>query len=105
VQDYFSVRREAVIAAREGSLSGFVDKHGPMTADEVGVIRSWMTFDYINRLFNLPPSYLQTQFSITDTHYPRLTVATYAMRNDLDTQTFVLQIEAAIQNYFKNTPS
>ena len=40
--------------------------------------QAWMTFEYINHLFSLPPAYLQSNLSITDSHYPRITIAKYA---------------------------
>src|SRR4051812_12432281 len=40
------------------------------TAQDVQLIQPWMTFDYIDVVFNVPPDYLKTKLSITDPHYP-----------------------------------
>ena len=45
---------------------------------DAALIKSWMTFDFINRAYHLPPSYLKTKLNITDPSYPRLTVTKIA---------------------------
>lgn len=48
--------------------------HAPLTVNDVNVIQSWMTFDYINRIFALSPNILKAALSITDPRYPRMPV-------------------------------
>ena len=92
VRDYLVLRRANLINRRELSLSAFVQKHGPLSASETGVIRPWMTFDYINRIFNLPKDYLKDQLQISDAHYPNTT---------LGSSETVYEVQGAIINYFK----
>ncbi len=81
------------------ALSGFVAKHGPLTADEVGVIRPWMTFDYVNTLFALPPDFLKDSFRIDDPSYPMLTLGRYAGEAGYGQTEFLTAVEAAIANH------
>jgi hypothetical protein len=103
VRDYLALRRANLINRRELSLSAFVQKHGPLGASEVGVIRPWMTFDYINRLFNLPKDYLKNQLQISDSHYPNLTLGSYASADKVATVEAVNNVESAISNHFNQS--
>ena len=62
-------------------------------------IQPWMTFDYINRVFHLPPEYLKGHLNITDRHYPRLQIRHYTGANRLDTQQFVTDVRTAVEQY------
>lgn len=104
VMNYFSLQRANIINARELSLSTFVQKHGPLTANETGVLRSWMTFRYINKLFALPPDFLKNAFNITDAGYPNITVSHYIGSQRLITADFMTSLEAAIGNYLQSQP-
>ena len=58
--------REVVPRATPTSFRTFLNlkrNHGPLPATSADLIRSWMTFDYINTLFNLPANYLQKTLS------------------------------------------
>lgn len=101
IRNYLSLRRANIISRRELSLSAFVHKHGPLNADEVGVIRPWMTFDYVNRIFNLPQDYLKDQLQISDPRYPDLTLGAYASASGTDSTETVLRVEHAIVDYAK----
>ena len=96
---YSGLRRASLINARELRLSNFLHNHGPITPSEEAFIRSWMTFDYINTLFNLPPDYLKAQLSISDTRYPKISVGSYVNGNHLVLATFMGELDAAITNY------
>jgi hypothetical protein len=104
VRNYLMLRHANLISRRELSLSAFVQKHGPLGASEVGVIHSWMTFDYINRLFGIPQDYLENQLQISDSHYPNLTLGKYASENNIDTVVASHQVQNAILKYF-NQPA
>ena len=51
------------------------------TPDEV---QPWMTFSYINFIFKIPDSYLQSRLGITDSKYPRIQIQKYARAHSLD---------------------
>ncbi len=97
VLNYRSLRRSAVINARELRLSAFLAHHGPATVADLAFVRSWMTFDYLNKLFNLPPQYLQTQLSITDPQYPRLTISEYAEHSRLNLAALINELDTALR--------
>ena len=103
VRDYLSLRRADFINRREISLSAFIQKHGPLTASDVGVLRPWMTFDYANKLFALPEGYLKDQLQISDTRYPNLTLGSYASMNKVDPAEAMVSIENAIVHYLNQT--
>jgi hypothetical protein len=78
-----------------------ISKHEktPLTINEVSLIQSWMTFDYINHLFILPQSYLQTDLGITDPHYPRLALEDYAEYTHVHQNVVVSEVQNAVRNY------
>ena len=75
---------------------------GPRPTAMIRISQTWMTFDYIDRLFSLPPHYLQTTLSITDNRYPRLTLSEYASDNYLTNAMFLAEVQSAIRVYFDN---
>jgi len=66
---------------------------------DIGNIRPWMTFDYVNRLFNLPPEYLKTRLSLSDSRYPRLSLSSCARKNNLDGNAFITSVQNAVRDY------
>ncbi len=101
VRDYLSLRRANLVNRRELSLSAFVQKHGTLNSTEVGVIHPWMTFDYINKIFNLPQDYLRNQLQVSDPHYPNITLGNYASAGNINALEAVHDVQNAIVNYFK----
>jgi hypothetical protein len=99
VLDYRHIRRTAMVSARESWLMAVVHNHGPLTATGVGYVRPWMTFDYINKLFALPPDYLKARLVISDTRYPQLTISKYASGDHLDLAAFLGKLDDAIRSY------
>ena len=41
--------------------------HRVLTVNDVSRIQNWMTFDYITKIFKLPPTYLQQNLQINST--------------------------------------
>jgi len=85
---YQSLRREQLIGGRTSFLSALRRDHGPLGANDIATIRPWMTFDYVNYLFAVPPDYVRTTLNITDPRYPHLTIST-----------FTVQVEDALRSY------
>jgi hypothetical protein len=81
-------------------LNAIVRNHGHLTAGDALVVRSWMTFDYIDQLFGMPPGYFKQTMSITDAHYPKLTLSSYAKEENVASATVVSEVENAISAYF-----
>jgi hypothetical protein len=103
VREYAHIRRIESVAAH-GSLFAAIRARGPVGASDARFIETWMTFDYLNHLFSLPPSYLQTSLAIADSRYPRITLAEYAADQRLDAPTFLSQVQNAVGAYFANQP-
>lgn len=100
LRSYMGLLREQVISTREFRLSASLREHGPLTANDVGVIRPWMTFDYINLLFKVPPSYLQKTLSISATSsYPQISIYNYAGKEGVNSTMVTDQVESALYNY------
>ncbi len=66
---------------------------------EPAAIATWMTFDYLNRIFKLPPEYLKASLSITDARYPRMTVKRYASDRRSDPAIVLTAVKAAVQAF------
>ena len=105
VLNYEKVHREALIEQRESWLSMLVAHRGTPTADEISFVRSWMTFDYINRLFQIPPQYLEIQLSITDPGYPKITIEEYAEHIHTSAASVMSSVTTALQAYFATVPT
>ena len=99
VRDYRALRRAQILNAREFWLAAVLKNHGVLPASDVTSIRSWMTFDYVNKLFGLPPDYLKTTLSVIDVRYPRLSFSAYAKTSHLDPSSLLGETERAIGNY------
>jgi heme/copper-type cytochrome/quinol oxidase subunit 2 len=99
VAQYESLRRAQIISMRQFHVSQLLERHAPISVTSASVVRSWMTFDYINRLFALPPDYLKNNVPITDLQYPKLTISSYVKKNGLNQTTFLDELDATIRNY------
>ena len=99
VRDYRDLRREQVISARKVFLAAFVKNHGHLAVGDATVIRPWMTFDYVNKLFGLPTAYLQDQLMVTNPHYPQVTLSGYANAEHVNVTAFVTSVEDAVRSY------
>ncbi len=94
--DYLRLRREHRLSAYQ-SLFFALHTRTPATADEVASLQTWMTFDYIDHVFALPPSFLQSTLRITDNNYPHITIAHYARDADLSSSAALSAVQSAIR--------
>jgi hypothetical protein len=62
-------------------------------------IQGWMTFGYIEHVYKIPESYLQTQISSTSALQPNNTLDTYGASRNLDSAAFVEKIRSAVTAY------
>jgi len=62
-------------------------------------ISSWMTFDYINKIFKLSPTYLSQTLKITDSKYPLLTIGQYSKKINASSTFLIKNIQNAIEIY------
>lgn len=68
-------------------------------------IQSWMTFNYLEKVFHLPPNYLREELKIRDQLYPRLSIKKFAKRNKLATSDVVKHVIDAILRFASSTPT
>lgn len=77
--------------------------HAP-TASDAANIQSWMTFDYLNKVFALPRDLLRTKFGIVDPRYPRLSLARYAEESGVSAASFTNAVRSAVRSELSATP-
>ena len=99
VRQYQTLRRESIISARESWLTNALKNHPHLTASDASIIHSWMTFDYLNKLFNLPPEYLKTQLSVSDPAYPKLTISKFAKDIRQPASSTLAEVQNAMRQY------
>ncbi len=66
-------------------------------------IQGWMTFSYVNYIFNLPPDYLSGNLNIQDSHYLNLGINQYAKMKNFNTTIFLTNVRESIAQYTKST--
>lgn len=65
-------------------------------------IKNWMTFRYINLLFNLPQDYLKSSLKITNTRYPNLTVDNLGKEQKRTSAEALSAVASAVQKYISD---
>ena len=90
--DYISLHRQSFFRSLHGS--------GPLTAADASSTQIWMTFNYIDRAFSLPSTYLQNNLAVSDSRYPNMTVEEYAKDTGLSTAMALVKVQSAIVAYF-----
>ena len=68
----------------------------PTTAQD---INGWMTFEYINFVFKLPPEYLKDSLALENVGYPWVTVRHVARVQKVDLQEFIHRTQEAVMKY------
>jgi hypothetical protein len=69
---------------------------GPLSAADTELLRTWMTFDYVNQLFGLPQGYLKTVLNINDSHYPNISFSEYSESISTSSTSFLDAVRSAI---------
>jgi hypothetical protein len=86
----------------EGLFSPMTDVQDSLhrtLVEEPGIdaTQSWMTFDYINRVYDLPPDALRTALRIVNPRYPRISVWRYSRDMGVDLETALTRVRKAIR--------
>lgn len=101
----YSIESNIDTTATLGSLAPQNYLHHPSLRRSVppspASIAEWMTFDYLNNVFKMPPAYLKNALKITDSRYPRLTIGGYATTNKIDPALTLAQVKAAVESFVK----
>ena len=62
-------------------------------------IQPWMTFRYVNTLYDLPPAYLEYRLGIIDHRYPDIEIRRHARTKEVDPSILIEDIMQAINMY------
>ena len=68
-------------------------------------VQDWMTFNYLNAVFKLPPGYLQGALGIQDARYPALSLRQYAQSRGIDDNAFLGQVKEELAARAASTTS
>ena len=103
IQQYLRLERANLIATYREVIQGKISQyHNKLNGANVGLIASWMTFDYINKIFALPADYLKNTLNISDAHYPQISISRYEKNQKLDSTQFLAHIQSVVAAYFSN---
>jgi len=69
------------------------------TTLEPATIATWMTFDYLNMVFKMPPDYFKSSLAITDARYPRMTIKRLATDRQTNSAIILTAVKAALQAF------
>ncbi len=85
-------------------IENSINKHKLYYSKELAVknIQPWMTFDYINIIFRLNPSYFQKNLNISDSRYPNIRIDKYAKKYKINLISLLTDIKSLIINYRNN---
>lgn len=101
VRQYSRIQHfQAITALKQVLTQKIAQYHGKLTAENVNLIASWMTFDYINRIFALPADYLKNTLAISDLSYPRIPISRYVKNHNLDQTQFLAEVQKTVADYF-----
>jgi hypothetical protein len=118
-RQYTYIQRAQTAQAIRGNISqemqqlAVLRQRGPLTATDVSYIQSWMTFDYINVTFNIPPQYLSDYLASSTNNnpinnnpmhntlrgYPHISISHYARENGFNPTVLTTGIVSAVQTY------
>ena len=99
VREIRHLNHTEIINARELQVSNFLREHGPLTINDIGIVAPWMTFDYINKLFALPPTYLETTLGVSNSRYPQMSLSSDARSTGVSSAFLIGKVESALQKY------
>ena len=71
----------------------------PINVNDINTVQSWMTFDYINKVFKLPSDYLKNILGVSDSSYPYETIGHYARSKKEKFSVVLTQVQEALHNY------
>lgn len=102
-REYFILYRFNLISSYRNNISAILAKnHAPLSAENVNLIDTWMTFNYINIIFKLPADYLKTNLNILDKRYPNVSLNGFIKNNKLNKATFLESVRQAVSLYLIN---
>lgn len=77
--------------------------HRPINVNDINTVQSWMTFDYVNKVFKLPSDYLKNILGVSDSSYPYETIGHYARSKKEKFSVVLTQVQEALHNYLTSS--
>lgn len=101
VQEYQYLHTRDAIGSYHNIVKNF-NTHKVMSIIDIKSIRIWMTFRYINSIFNLPPSYLKDKLKISNPKYPDVSLGTYSKSQKINPNILLDSVKKLISDYLSN---
>ncbi len=74
----------------------------PLSIENINIIDGWMTFSYLNTIFNLPTDYLKNSLNISDERYPNISLNRHIGKQKIDKTTFLESVREAVADYLSS---
>lgn len=78
-------------------------RHQPASIADIHYISSWMTFDYITKVFHLPPLYLKQTLNVKASNYPFITLQQYAKQEHLNVLTLTRNTQNSVKQFLASS--
>ncbi len=101
VQNIQSAKRAGVFNQRSSITEILLQNkktHLTSLAD-IELIDTWMTFQYVNFIFDLPLSYLQKSLRIEESAYPKIPIGKYIKIHNLNRGEFLLEVKKLVREH------
>ena len=99
VRDASRFRGNAVFARPTLGRGFFMLQSRQPTPPSVESLEEWMTLNYINKLFNLPPDYLKLALAVSDVSYPNITISKLSAEKNESADAYVATVKEAVKSY------
>lgn len=96
VSEYRTLRRENLINIHRAHFAELYEQHIPLPVSDAGIVRSWMTFAYVNKVFAIPSSTMKTDLMIIDPHYPNISISTWAKEANINSASATVEVQQTI---------
>ena len=80
VKEYKYIRKNSEADSYKNIIENLRNKRS-LTLEDIDILQSWMTFKYINILFQLPEDFFKNTLYIYDSQYPNISIGKYAKHN------------------------
>ena len=84
------------------NLYGLRRGYTPSVSD-VNSIKPWMTFNYINKIFNLPNEYLKTGLGISDAKYPNITIQKSIQTQGASSTAYLEELKGLVREHLASS--
>ncbi|MDP2103520.1 MAG: hypothetical protein Q8K26_01200 [Candidatus Gracilibacteria bacterium] len=99
-------KKSGVFTQRKSVYEMLIDhkKLNQTTVADIEYIDTWMTFQYINFVFNIPEDYLRDTFRIEDVRYPNMTLGRYVKDQKIDKIQFIVEMKKIARDFMNLHP-